>query len=273
MGIDWTDGKLVVPSYAEGLSMPTLSNRTVVIWSGGADSTLILDQLAREASSTHPILAISISGHPQMPDAQFPAEALAREAYLRHARSKGYHIQHETISLKNSEGLVVQGEATQAVVWFSAVMPYIGDKDRVYLGYIRGDDFWHWHEAYRRLFDTFCAFKGIQAALHFPLEWADKASVMRQLLLYGVPKSCYWTCENPQRSETSPGTFEPCTYCNKCCAMQDAESRQPLKLSGRARLVTPKTKRQVQALQKALALKPKPITATTRRGRKGSDHA
>jgi len=40
--------------------------KTTVVWSGGADSTLALVQLAQLSSETNPVYALSIGGHPNL---------------------------------------------------------------------------------------------------------------------------------------------------------------------------------------------------------------
>lgn len=74
-----------------------IMGRNVIIWSGGADSTALLEYYAGVSSKDYPVHAISISAHPNLRDTQLSAEKKARERYLDLARKKGYWIRTQEI--------------------------------------------------------------------------------------------------------------------------------------------------------------------------------
>jgi NH3-dependent NAD+ synthetase len=61
--------------------------RTVVLWSGGLDSTIVLHQAALATySKSDPVIALSIRSHLGGPKNRFNGQTKARENYLKFAK-------------------------------------------------------------------------------------------------------------------------------------------------------------------------------------------
>ena len=201
---------------AEGCNM---SN--VVIWSGGADSTWVLDHYAGVSSEDFPIRAVSIVAHPNLNKEFLKAQSIAQKNYLVLAKKRGYHIEHEKVSVRgnlkwgNPPDSFIHASG-QPVMWLSALIQAVGDGDRALLGYIRGDCFWHIRDKFEGAFNAMCALKGVKAELSYPVEYQHKAGVLRKLKEAKIPDRCWFSCD-----QTTDG--RPCNKCSKCDDIKNAK--------------------------------------------------
>jgi 7-cyano-7-deazaguanine synthase in queuosine biosynthesis len=187
-------------------------SRFVIIWSGGADSTALLDYYAGSSSEDYPTIALSVSGHPYLSKAFVRKQNEVQKRYLKHAKGRGYHIRHERMRFSGNFEWGDAKSLNQAVMWLSAIIQVIKDKDQVLMGYIRRDDFWHYRREYEDAFRAACLAKGIEAKIGFPFEWDEKADILRRLKKAKVPDSCWFTCERTKAGKA-------CGTCNKCTAV------------------------------------------------------
>jgi len=193
------------------------TNRTVVLWSGGADSTLLLHQYAGVSSEDYPVVALSVIGHPNLNKHQISAQNAAQQRYLKFAKKKGYHIDHQTVitSGKFVWGGDHDGNA-QPVVWLGALAQIVGKNDIVLMGYIRDASFWHFNHEFKEAFRTMCGLKGLEAKLSFPLEYHHKWEVMQDLKSEKIPDNCWFSCDGTANKK-------PCGSCSKCKEIEDAK--------------------------------------------------
>jgi 7-cyano-7-deazaguanine synthase in queuosine biosynthesis len=210
--------------------------RQVVVWSGGADSTLVLEKLARESTVRQPIMALTVDSHSQVNEHEMDGQRLARAAYLKGASSRKLFIDSWCVSLKTT-GQVAAQILPLVTIWFATMMPYIADGDTVHLGYIRGDDFWHIRGEFTAAFEAVCRLNGIKATLQFPLEWHTKTEVVRDLQAYRVPFAHVWTCEAPILVRKKPvqcGTCGKCKAIVRACALPTLhETASMLRIKGK----------------------------------------
>jgi 7-cyano-7-deazaguanine synthase in queuosine biosynthesis len=188
----------------------------LVLWSGGADSTYLLDRWARVSSEHYPVRAVTVIEHPKLSKPFLKAQRAAQLEYLAHARKKGYHIKHEIVRVQGSFAWGVEGNSgdhgrptAQSLMWLHAIGQVIGDEDKVIVGYIRGDAFWHFRDEFEATFKAMCKLKGVQAELRYDLEWQYKADILRLLKKAKIPQRCWFSCES-----TTDG--KPCGACSKC---------------------------------------------------------
>lgn len=206
--------------------------RQVVLWSGGLDSTLILDRVAEHSERARPVLALTVDVHPQLDNHQLLAQRRAQRAYLRHADKKKLFIEHVSIAVKVT-GPTSVGVSGQSYLWLATVLPYVQARDQVHLGYIRYDDFWHSKEKFERAFAAFCKMTGARdATLFYDLEWEHKADVLRELLTRGIGPELVWTCDNPRRDGSK---VLACQECSKCRAWDTAVTTEKAAAEERAR--------------------------------------
>lgn len=195
---------------------------SLVCWSGGHDSTLALLQLARKACWANPVKALAIV-HPQI-----PAEAenrKARKAILAWMKAQGYFVVYQEVRIKHQKGYewndartahdkrtftcTSNGGAMQPQMWIATAALYLEEDEDLYMGYIRGDDVWHYREWVCDLFYNLKTLMYKKGTLQFPLEWTAKYEVIGQLKECGLLDLC-WTCEAPADGKAC-GRCTPCT--------------------------------------------------------------
>jgi 7-cyano-7-deazaguanine synthase in queuosine biosynthesis len=194
---------------------------SLICWSGGHDSTLALLQLARKASSDNPVKALAIV-HPQILAAE--ENRAARKAILAWMKAQGYFVIYQEVQIKHKKGYewndsriphakrVITCEnnhgAMQPQIWISTASLYLDKDEDLHMGYIRGDDVWHYREWVCDLFYNLKTLMYKTGSLQFPLEWTEKYEVIDQLKACGLLDLC-WTCETPIKGQ-------PCGGCSPC---------------------------------------------------------
>lgn len=209
---------------------------SLVCWSGGADSTLVLHDLLREQkkakvkvkkrskqertdglerkllnkknpSDVTDVRTISIR-HMQLGanKEQFEARKRIREIL----RGRGLRFKRAEISFRHRGGFHVKPRGcTQAMVWLSVVMPYLRSGENLYIGYVGGDSVWsHWANL-RRVFDSGATLLGLENVdLITPLYGVSKAEVLHRLRRARLVRAT-WTCEDPKDGRAC-GQCTPC---------------------------------------------------------------
>jgi 7-cyano-7-deazaguanine synthase in queuosine biosynthesis len=202
----------------------TPKGRYVVLWSGGADSTLVLNDYSKVSSEGYPLIALSITGHPNLHGPFVKAQNAAQKRYLKFAKRKGYHIKH--YRMKVGGNFVWGGDhsgTAQPTVWLGALAHVIGHNDTVLAGYTQNDGFWHFNHQFREAFKAICALKELKGVtIEFPLEYTEKKNVLRRLVDGKIPASCWFSCDSTRNSK-------PCGRCSKCEDIKEA--RKPILLS------------------------------------------
>ena len=168
----------------------------VVIWSGGMDSTLVLDQV----SSVNPdrcIWAFTINWD-MLNELKVKKEKEARKNYLRYAKQKNYRIAHRTITVTADMGAPDFGYA-QGLAWFSYMTPYLPKNSIVYLGYHSADEFWKCTSLFEKFIKTAAKIGDRKIQLRYLLQYRSKYEILEEFKSRKIPLSCFWTCENPKR--------------------------------------------------------------------------
>lgn len=206
------------------------TKRSVVFWSGGADSTLVLLRAAKNASMHWPTRALSVSSHPFINAELFYLQQRAQENFLEHANDLGLHIDHEELDIETSVAYPRHENFQQALLWLSALAPYIDPKDeQLCLGYIVSDQYWHYRARYERLIEEMVP----SLRVRYPLEWTWKFEVLDSLKNEGVPSTCWWSCETPITISFPSGTeYKPCGKCNKCLEIVLANTERKFRTRG-----------------------------------------
>jgi 7-cyano-7-deazaguanine synthase in queuosine biosynthesis len=197
-----------------------LMGRNVVIWSGGVDSTWVLDHYAGVSSEDYPVVALSVAKHPNLSREHLCVQNEVQKRYLKHAKKKGYHIKHEIVSVSGSFLLYADTEKGlgQPLIWYSCLLPCVKDGDVVHFGYVRNDCFWHNRAVFENAFDSLCKLKGIEASLNYPLEWDRKVDVLERLRKAKVPNNCWGSCDYPKGKRS-------CGVCSKCESITDGRAK------------------------------------------------
>lgn len=180
-----------------------------VLYSGGCDSTLVLNEALTVGPKINTISFVS----EQLGARE--TEAKAREKYLRYCREKNLPIgDNIVINLDNegSNGFQIGSYACpQAAIWLYNMIAFLPNNSIVLTGYIRGDDFFrydvlsYWTQAYE-------GFKGLfdkNIDIYFPLHTTNKDEVIAQLKRLDIEKYTSY-CETPDYDGS------PCGICESC---------------------------------------------------------
>jgi len=201
-----------------------MERKKLVVWSGGLDSTLLLDNLAKESTKENPVETISFL--PNFIDSgKMKAEKRARRNYLYYAKRKGYHIKNKTIRVSGNAQPTYTGWAQQ-LCWLSFILPYIPDDCDVYFGFVQGDGVWR---AVNHFYEIFTQFKYVRHAvnveLHFPFDDKKKWEVLRDFRKARIPYDCFWTCEHPKVTVVNSLStrIEACRKCEPCLTHRAAK--------------------------------------------------
>lgn len=163
--------------------MTNESQSCLVLWSGGADSTLVLWDLLREKPGDT-VRAFSVTHHHVHPEVEARD---AREKIRKWLERKGLKFKHTEVGIHPHPDLHDfsasngNGGVQHPVIWMGAVIPYLRETEDLYTGYIRKDDIWHHWESMRYAYTNLMSIAGKSGNLHTPLEWWDKAEVIKRL--------------------------------------------------------------------------------------------
>jgi len=187
----------------------------LICWSGGCDSTLILwDLLQKQSKNDPPIRTIAIDHFAVWAGEEQDA---ARTKILFVLRERGFRIEHETLTIRcgDRNGLpcgTSEKPSTlripQAPLWLINAIMHLEPKEDLYVGYIRGDDVWHYIQEYRWVFQYAAYLVGREGKLFTPLEFFTKADVIQALKLAKLFQYC-WTCSSPKNGKQ-------CGKCKEC---------------------------------------------------------
>lgn len=185
---------------------------SLVLWSGGCDSTLLLHNLLaqrRACLSNDEVRAISIT-HPQLPANEENKRARTQASkVLEKLHGKFEHLE---ITITHNDGAVRAiesgGGLTQPMIWVLYASLHLLPAEDLYIGYVKGDCIWNYrHELY-------AAFNSIQwinhrtGVLKLPLENTGKTDIIKSLKNVGLYRHT-WYCEDPVKGKK-------CSKCTPC---------------------------------------------------------
>jgi 7-cyano-7-deazaguanine synthase in queuosine biosynthesis len=186
----------------------------VVAWSGGADSTMLLLERAREASPEVPVIALTLSDHSHVPRVQMASQVAAQKRFLKWAKRRWeVHIRHVSVSVEATAEYHLAKGVTQSMLWVSHLAPYLPARCRLSFGYIKPDIHWHWRHRADAALLSLAKLAKANWIIEYPYEWTDKGQILNSLREWKVPIDCWWTCEGPRRVGVV------CGICPKCMAL------------------------------------------------------
>jgi len=195
--------------------------KNLVVWSGGMDSTLVLNNLAKKSTSDNPVLAVSFDVS-MIHTLKLQQEKLARKEYLRYAKAKNYHIESSVIRISTTNLGIQSLGWPQQLAWFCFLLPYIPNECDVHYGYIQGDCCWL---AVNEFYNMFKHFQYIgsrkETSLNFPLSFKTKREVLQEYKASGLLLRYSWTCEHPIQKGTDK--VKPCGRCVPCVTLRMAK--------------------------------------------------
>ena len=187
-----------------------MNERVVVIWSGGADSTLALCEAVSQARRHETITAISVTVHSNITLLQLQEQNARMDKFLAWAKKRDWKIDHRKVRIDHT---CIDLPSSQGTLWLCSVAPYLPDHARIWMGYIRRDDFWHEKAEHVAAAEALAKLSDRKWKIEFPLEWSEKWEVLRALKKWKVPDSLWWTCESPVKKSDR---IKACRQCLKC---------------------------------------------------------
>lgn len=196
---------------------------TLVLWSGGFDSTLVLYDACVEAKKKDlaPVRAISIN-HEQVPANR--EHQKARQRIFVCMKKRGLAFDWAEVNISTWGTFKADGAAgmVQPGIWLPAAVPYLGPTEDLLTGWARGDDIFHYLNDICGAFEHHARLMGKTGLIQTPLEWTPKWEILRRLRearLVSLP----WTCEEPK-------DWRACGKCQPCRDLKTARYR--LRLEG-----------------------------------------
>jgi len=194
----------------------------IVAWSGGYDSTLVLDRLCSWGKID--IWAFALDWH-MVDELKRQKEKAARDNYREYAKKKGYVFSYETVTVTATMS-ATEGGLPQVLAWFNFITPYLPEESELYFGYHRGDDFWMYRHFAENLMESGTALRNRKVTLQYPLMWMRKCEVVEEVKKRGISSRCVWSCEKPVKRQ---GKIIACGTCTPCRTMKLAAYESTLK--------------------------------------------
>jgi len=186
----------------------------MLMWSGGLDSTALLAWLCQSSSSAYPVRTIAVN-HSMVPcNAQ---QKKARQTILAELKAKGHHVEHREVDIEANNTGCVTGGICQPLLWLPVGVLALREDEDLYLGYVKGDDIWHYRYALFSAFDSFMAMMQKTGKLQLTYEWTDKVDLVRELRKANLLQHI-WYCEQSDNDK-------PCGKCHSCERHRDVLRR------------------------------------------------
>lgn len=189
-----------------------------IMWSGGADSTLLLYELL-DAYGSDRVVAISYT-YPWLTDIKKDSEKKQRDAFKAKMNLRGDRYSqfcHMTFDVSNKyEGFnsskfvsIQSGGLPQSIAWLFSIPLYVPDMSYVYTGAIRTDDLTYYKNEYGEIIRNISKILQRDFIYREPYIQLQKHDVLEKLFLYSI-YDVTWFCELPDQSH------QPCLECTPC---------------------------------------------------------
>lgn len=176
------------------------SERAVVLFSGGFDSTLVLADIVSAASDTDTIYAVSIQ-HNLTGVQKLRREYESQLLILRELRKRfpKIKIEHEVITVESNW---ISGDTSssrglaQPILWLCNLIPLLQQGDVIYVGYNKDDQAIIHLDNITNLLKAACVIQeNKKLSVEYPLKYRPKVDVLRRILtdypyLFDVCTSC-----------------------------------------------------------------------------------
>jgi 7-cyano-7-deazaguanine synthase in queuosine biosynthesis len=181
---------------------------SLVLFSGGCDSTLVLYNLLKE-NRQEQITALSIN-HNQVPAIEENKKARALFKIEMQKRELNYLVNFAEVDISSKYASVIDIKGlSQPIIWSMIAMLYIRDNDTIYFGYHSGDDFWQYKTEFENAIHNICAICDKKVTIEYPLRLYEKCVIIDMLKKRGLYEYC-WYCEKPTLDNKPCGECIPC---------------------------------------------------------------
>lgn len=185
---------------------------SLVLWSGGVDSTHVLYRLLRKDDVyfrvNDEIRALSIDidrcSHNQQ---QIQARNTIKKILANKYQFKFDHIE---VTVRHTGDMCPHGGLIQPVIWIPLATTFLKENEDLYVGYIQQDDYYHHLTEAKKIFQGCMEMMCKTGKLKDPLEWWRKAEIIKYLRKEDKKiLNSTWYCEEPRKNK-------PCGKCKPC---------------------------------------------------------
>jgi 7-cyano-7-deazaguanine synthase in queuosine biosynthesis len=187
-----------------------------VVWSGGADSTLVLHQLIKlhyNPYNTVPsrVIHTIYLDHHQLHDTKKKQELAARKKILQKFEALGHNIRDHIVTVTTDEDTYHHRNVgdIQSYLWLTTLLPYVSKNANMYMGIIREDDAKTNIHLFKKIVRASNIILNFDVQLEFPLHYHYKHEVISELYAADLYDDV-WFCETPSEDETQCGKCSPC---------------------------------------------------------------
>lgn len=175
-----------------------------ILWSGGCDSTRLLQQ---EAQSNPNDIINAVTIKEITPTKQGKMEEKARSK-LKKILPK--NIRYHSVTVKQT----LIGNTWQMPYWLCYLTPNLSNGDVVKMAYLSSDgsDFWDKKNDLINAFNSIMKLMGKDAKLEFPYQYSSKGDVIAGCIAGKILKYVWW-CGEPKNNK-------PCGKCMKCISVK-----------------------------------------------------
>lgn len=189
---------------------------SVVLFSGGCDSTLVLYKLAMQKMQHNDYksliaLSIDFSGINANTVQKQAREKIKKEFEHRELNKQISYVEMEIKENSDTRHINIAG-LMQPGIWLSYSTMYLSSGDTLYCGYHKGDDYWMYKHEAETAFHNYCKLQDKIVNIEYLLMDYVKADVIKELQLRGLYDLC-WYCEGIGRGVI---TDKPCGTCYPC---------------------------------------------------------
>ena len=195
----------------------------IVAWSGGYDSTLVLDRLCSAGDKNVWAFALDWDMVNELKRKQ---ENFSRINYKKYAESRGYSFCYNTITISADMSAANIGRP-QAMAWLCFISPYLPQESTIHFGYHRGDDFWGSRSLADQLLQSAAVLGERKVMIQYPLELMRKYEIVTEFNQRGISSLCAWSCEDPV---VRGKEVRPCGKCTPCISLKLAKYESNLRV-------------------------------------------
>lgn len=204
-----------VDSFYHNEESQSASEKHIVLWSGGCDSSLLLYELLK-AYGKENVVAVSYS-YPWLFAPKCKAETLHRAAFKSKLALRGFpDIQHTHITVDkedyHTQLEAVAGGLPQAIGWLFQIFPYCLSNTAVYHGVVKGDCLPLWIQDYEAIVRHTAKILQREIRFRTPYIEISKPEIIERLIMEEMLEEC-WFCEVPRENGKYIDACFECTTC------------------------------------------------------------
>ena len=198
-----------------------------VFFSGGADSTLLLDLISKRCMEMKNSDCYAVSYNAShYSQAKYQVEDIYREHIISKLRDKGRRIERINLNLSITDyhyfispnyELANNGGACQQLSWIGNALLFLKSDANLFFGYNYEDStFWRYGSEWKTIFKNMIEISGHKSInLYLPLASFLKSNIIMQLHENDLFNDV-WSCENDEYMRVSTSMKKACGQCSSC---------------------------------------------------------